>query len=173
MFLENLKANLIVIIFFGIVGFLGYWAVSSLQVDSNEFESVDRNVYPIIENNPEGYKDTNNSNSVASNTSNADTTTPTVNTSSSSENNSGLISELQKLSDDNVLMKKGSRGTRVGTVQKFLNLYNGTNATVDNDFGGTTETQLKDFQRKENLSADGQAGSGTYKKMIEWLNKQS
>ena len=69
-------------------------------------------------------------------------------------------------------MKKGSRGTRVGTVQEFLNIYNGTDSKIDNDFGATTENQIKAFQKSEGLTADGQAGPGTYKKMIEWLKKQ-
>jgi len=171
MFLENLKANLIILIFFGIVGFLGYWAVSSLQVDSKEFDSVDRNVYPILENNPEGYKDAVTAEPASVSNSRPTNPTPSV-TPTPSGNNSSIKAELQKLIDDNVLMKKGSRGTRVGTVQKFLNLYNGTDATVDNDFGTTTENQIKVFQKKEGLTADGQVGSGSYKKMIEWLNKQ-
>ncbi|HRH31623.1 MAG TPA: peptidoglycan-binding domain-containing protein, partial [Candidatus Paceibacterota bacterium] len=73
-----------------------------------------------------------------------------------------------KLIDDNVLMKKGSRGTRVGTVQKFLVEY-GIKLSIDNDYGDSVVAAVKKFQSEQKLSADGQAGPGTYKKMIEWL----
>lgn len=170
MFFETLKANLLIIIFFGAVGALAYWAVNSLQVDPEEFESQSVDVRPIIENEPTGYVDDSNTKPVTPIPPTG--ATPTSSTTPTSTGEHGeLISALQKLIDDNVLMKKGSRGTRVGTVQQFLNLYNGTDSKADNDFGATTENQIKAFQKAEGLSADGQAGPGTYKKMIEWLDK--
>jgi murein L,D-transpeptidase YcbB/YkuD len=95
----------------------------------------------------------------------ATTTTTTVN------KNQTLINELQKLVDDNVVMKLKSTGTRVGTVQKFLNLYNGTNTKIDNDYGATTVKLVTDFQKDQGLTANGEAGASTFKKMIEWLKK--
>jgi peptidoglycan hydrolase-like protein with peptidoglycan-binding domain len=85
---------------------------------------------------------------------------------------SDLISRLQDLIDDVVLMKEGSRGTRVGTVQEFLNLYNDTTGGIDNDYGPGTKSKVAAFQKAEGLSADGQAGPNTYRAMIEWLNEQ-
>lgn len=82
-----------------------------------------------------------------------------------------LISELQKLVDDNIYMKLKSRGTRVGTVQNFLNVYNKTNNKVDNDYGEGTKTRVIAFQKSVGLTADGEAGPSTFKKMIEWLQK--
>ena len=86
--------------------------------------------------------------------------------------NQTLINELQKLVDENIYMKVGSKGTRVGTVQNFLNLYNKTSKRVDNDYGNGTKTDVIGFQKKEGLTADGETGPTTYKKMIEWLKKQ-
>ena len=86
--------------------------------------------------------------------------------------NQTLINELQKLVDDNVYMKLKSNGTRVGTVQKFLNIYNKTSNRIDNDYGASTKTAIAAFQKAEGLSADGEAGPGTFKKMIDWLKKQ-
>lgn len=83
-----------------------------------------------------------------------------------------LIDDLQKLVDDNILMKEKSQGTRVGTVQTFLNLYNKTSKKVDNDYGVGTKTDIINFQKAVSLTADGQAGSSTFLKMIEWLKKQ-
>ncbi len=84
----------------------------------------------------------------------------------------GLISELEKLVADNVIMKEKSRGTRVGTLQSFLNLYNGTSKKVDNDYGKTTKADVIAFQKAVGLTADGQTGPTTYQKMIDWLKKQ-
>jgi len=83
-----------------------------------------------------------------------------------------LINKLQELVDENVLMKEKSRGTRVGTVQTFLNIYNNTSKKVDNDFGKTTKADVIAFQKKEGLTADGEAGATTFQKMIDWLKNQ-
>ena len=84
-----------------------------------------------------------------------------------------LINDLQKLVDDNVFMKEKSRGTRVGTLQTFLNIYNNTSKRVDNDYGKGTKTDIINFQKAVGLTADGEAGPSTFKKMIEWLKKQT
>lgn len=82
-----------------------------------------------------------------------------------------LLGKLQGLIDDNIQMKKGSRGTRVGTVQKFLNIYLDKQSGVDNVYGEGTIKRVKEFQSKEGIGADGFAGPNTYKKMIEVLKK--
>lgn len=82
-----------------------------------------------------------------------------------------LRDALERLITDNIYMKNGSRGTRVGTVQKFLNYYFETNKTIDNDYGPGTITDVKKFQQQEGIDADGFAGPGTYKKMIEIIEK--
>lgn len=175
MFFETLKANILIILFFGIIGFLGYWGVTSLQVDPAEFDVQSNDIRPIIENDPTGYMDDSESSPAPSSpVANPPVTTnnpPVTQTPALDGEHSELKNALQKLITDNVLMKKGSRGTRVGTIQEFLNIYNGTDSKIDNDFGATTENQIKVFQKAEGLTADGQAGPGTYKKMIDWLNK--
>jgi peptidoglycan hydrolase-like protein with peptidoglycan-binding domain len=86
--------------------------------------------------------------------------------------NQALINELQKLITDKVNMKEGSKGTRVGTVQKFLNIYNGTKNKIDNDFGATMKKVIITYHKAVGLPADGQAGASTFQKMIDWLKKQ-
>lgn len=86
--------------------------------------------------------------------------------------NQTLINELQKLINDNVLLKLKSAGTRVGTVQKFLNLYNKTSNRIDNDYGASTKAAVAAFQKAVGLKADGEAGASTFSKMIAWLKKQ-
>ncbi len=83
--------------------------------------------------------------------------------------NQTLINELQKLVDGNIYLKNKSQGPAVGTVQKFLNIYNNTSNKVDNDYGLSTFNGVKSFQKAEGLTADGEAGPGTFKKMITWL----
>ena len=176
MFLENLKSYFIILLVVGVLGVGAYWAVDSLQVDSKEFDTQKTDIRPIIVNDPTGYSP---GQGVTTSTESPTTQKPTTTTTTPAKPtvNQGVFGELksalQKLVDDNVLMKKGSRGTRVGTIQEFLNIYNGTDAKLDNDFGATTESQVKNFQKAEGLSADGQTGTGTYKKMIEWLDKQN
>lgn len=168
--MESLKANFIIFLFFVAIAAVGYWAINSLQVKPEEFDSRDQDVRPVVVNEPT--ESFNNSTDVE-----PEPTTTNTQTENETDNDtsvdifSDLKNSLQKLIDDNVLMKKGSRGTRVGTVQEFLNIYNGTDSKIDNDYGATTENLVKDFQRKEGLTVDGQAGPGTYKKMIEWLDK--
>ncbi|MFT5280691.1 MAG: hypothetical protein ACI9AR_000119 [Flavobacteriaceae bacterium] len=88
----------------------------------------------------------------------------------STEHNA-LITELDKLIDDKVVMKVGSRGTRVGTVQKFLNVFEGKDARIDNDFGNGTKASIVAFQKSAGITSDGEPGPGTYQEMIDWLQK--
>jgi len=83
-----------------------------------------------------------------------------------------LINELQKLIDNKTYLKLKSQGTAVGTVQKFLNLYNNTSTKVDNDYGVSTVTAVKNYQKAVGLTADGATGSSTYQKMITWLKSR-
>jgi murein L,D-transpeptidase YcbB/YkuD len=83
-----------------------------------------------------------------------------------------LIGRIERLIEDEVFMKVGSRGTRVGTVQEFLNIYNGTDSRIDNDYGNGTKDKVQKFQSAEGLGADGQAGPNTYNAMIDWLKEQ-
>ena len=86
--------------------------------------------------------------------------------------NQALIDELEKLVKANAYLKLGSQGGGVGSVQKFLNVYNKTSNKIDNDYGASTKTAVAAFQKKEGLTADGEVGVGTLKKMIAWLKSQ-
>lgn len=102
--------------------------------------------------------------------------TPEVETQEGELKYPDLTKEVEKLVDDfGGLMKKGSQGARVGTLQRFLNVYNGKdiNSGVDNDYGPGTAESVKKFQSAEGLGADGQAGPGTFKAMLEWLEAET
>lgn len=80
-----------------------------------------------------------------------------------------LAIKIERLITDNIFMKVGSRGTRVGTVQEFLNVFTDKNSLVDNDYGNGTKQAVLSFQEKAGLAADGLAGPATYQAMINWL----
>jgi len=82
------------------------------------------------------------------------------------------INDLQKMVDGNIYLKNKSQGPAVGTIQKFLNIYNNTNNKVDNDYGVTTSNAIKNFQKAQGLTVDGETGPNTYKKMISWLKNK-
>ena len=94
----------------------------------------------------------------------------TTQTSLSAEDTKTL-GELEKLIKDNINMKQGSAGTRVGTVQKFLNRYFDKQTAIDNGYGPTTLERVRQFQKDQGLGADGLAGPATYQKMIEVMKK--
>lgn len=93
-----------------------------------------------------------------------------VNPTDSNSGNSDLIDDLQKIVDADIIMKSGSNGTRVGSVQKFLDLYfSDKDVVADNDFGPGTTRLVKEFQTKELNGGDGRVGPNTLKEMIKWL----
>ncbi|MBV7412490.1 peptidoglycan-binding protein [Dermabacteraceae bacterium TAE3-ERU27] len=61
-------------------------------------------------------------------------------------------------------IKLGDRGEAVITVQKLL-VKNGVSLRVDGSFGATTESAVKDFQRREGLTVDGIVGDSTMKRL--------
>lgn len=53
-------------------------------------------------------------------------------------------------------LKKGSKGTAVKNLQKYLNWFDGKyKLVVDGEFGVLTETAVRDFQRRTGLEVDG------------------
>lgn len=84
-----------------------------------------------------------------------------------------LIAELESLKSKGVVLEPGDSGAAVGTIQKFLNIYNGTSGGIDNDFGPGTRKKVEAFQAKEKMTVDGGVGAGTLSKMISWLKAHS
>ena len=180
--MENFKSILFLIIILVIIVLGGYWAVSTIEPGSinverekqKELEQKNQELEKEIQE----LKDkiailehpTKEQIPVEENIEKPNTNTP--------ENNAtllkyqSLIDDLQKLIDDNIHMKEKSYGTRVGTIQTFLNIYNNTTKKVDNDYGAGTKTDVIKFQKAEKITADGEAGPSTFLKMIDWLKKR-
>ena len=66
-----------------------------------------------------------------------------------------------------MVLKLGSRGNKVKTLQEKLNLK------ADGVFGPLTEEAVKDFQRSNGLEADGIAGANTLSKLNLSVNKRN
>ncbi|MFI9345775.1 peptidoglycan-binding protein [Streptomyces sp. NPDC052773] len=56
------------------------------------------------------------------------------------------------------ILRRGSKGNAVKTLQKNLNTVLKTKLVVDGDFGPATEKAVKDFQARYRLTVDGQYG---------------
>jgi murein L,D-transpeptidase YcbB/YkuD len=183
--MENIKFILVSIITLALVALIGYWAFGALQSGTEykqtqeikklkqEKEELNEKVESLTEElavfqskYPEPTTDTEENPDTEAKEPKPEPDPKVV------YKNQTLINELQELIDDNIHMKLKSVGTRVGTVQKFLNIYNKTSNRIDNDYGNSTKTAVASFQKKEGLTADGEAGPSTFKKMIEWLKKQ-
>lgn len=55
-------------------------------------------------------------------------------------------------------LRKGSKGTHVKSLQKFLNWYGSYGLSVDGSFGTKTQTAVKAFQKATGLTVDGVFG---------------
>ena len=68
-------------------------------------------------------------------------------------------------------IRSGSRGNFVRILQYLINFY-GANLSVDGVFGGGTQRAVQEFQRQNNLTADGIVGRNTWNKLLN-LNPSS
>lgn len=188
--MENFKFILFSIIVLGLLGFAGYWAFSTIETGSThvdvqkqkELEKTNEDLTKQVADltrqisllqtaqSDQAQKD---QESLATQeapvpiiTTPIKTTTPVKTTVLKYQS---LINDLQKLVDGNIYLKLKSQGVAVGTVQKFLNIYNNTSNKIDNDYGASTVTAVKNFQKAQGITADGATGPTVYKKMIDWL----
>ena len=184
--MDTLKFTLLSIVVLGLFGFLLTWAVTHLQ--SGTDIATSQKMQQLQQENSDLTKQVANLTSKPSATESkpavstpaiqdpTPTPTPAVSASTSVQpttyKNQDLINAFQQLITDKISMKLKSNGTRVGTVQNFLNIYNNTPNKVDNSYGASTEKEVAVFQKDQGLTADGQASSSTFSKMISWLKKQ-
>jgi peptidoglycan hydrolase-like protein with peptidoglycan-binding domain len=174
--MENFKFILFSIIILTGMGLVGYWAVRTIE-PGNTYMAKQKQI-ELEEKNQELQKEIEKLKSellvlqppVQEKTIDETITETPIKTVPSKYKS--LIADLEKMVAENILMKEKSQGTRVGTLQTFLNIYNNTSKRVDNDFGAGTKTDVINFQKAEKLLADGEAGASTFQKMIDWLKKQ-
>ena len=176
--MEKLKFALISIVVLALLGLLGYWAVATIK-SGPEFTSSQKITQLQKENEDLTKQVANLTDKLATlqtqSVSKTTTTTQIISTPTTPKTtinkNQSLINELQSLVDANIFLKLKSSGASVGTVQNFLNIYNKTSNKIDNDYGANMAKAVMAFQKAQGLTADGQAGVGTFNKMISWLKK--
>lgn len=71
------------------------------------------------------------------------------------------------------LLKYGSRGNQVKTVQEMLNTAGGYNLTADGIYGDNTLQAVKDYQQKNGLDVDGIVGDKTLKELLNNNNNNA
>lgn len=175
--MEKLKFVLFSIVTLTLVGIVGYWSVTTIQ--SGTEYVADKKIKQLEQENKDLKIEVKKfTDELVVLQSKLDKLTPSVIKEPEiiSYKYQNLIDELQKLIDGNIVLKGKSRGVSVGTVQKFLNIYNNTSTKVDNDYGGGTVNRVKVFQKdleNSELNANGEAGKDTFNAMIDWLKKQS
>lgn len=74
---------------------------------------------------------------------------------------------------DSSILKMGSNGSAVKTLQKNLNALIKAKLTVDGEFGTATYNAVIKFQTKYKLTADGIVGENTQKKINSLLKKKN
>ena len=72
-----------------------------------------------------------------------------------------LLAVLLPLAVDAAVLKKGSKGDEVVTLQKKLKQWGYYDGAVDGIFGSGTQKAVQYFQRKNGLTADGIVGTKT------------
>lgn len=174
--MEKVRFVLFSIVVLSLIGILGFWSIKTLQSGSEH--STSQKIKQLEQENKDLKNELEDSNAkleelipkeaVEESVPEEDTKLDQPTT----YKYQNLIDELEKLVTDGVVMKLKSSGTRVGTVQNFLNIYNKTSNRIDNDYGASTQKAVTAFQKAVGLKATGEAGVTTFNKMIDWLKKQ-
>ncbi len=171
--MEKFKFILFSIVVLSLLGFLGYWSVFTLQ--SGAEYALSQKVKQLEKENEDLKVE------VKKLADGQEVSSPKLEESAPSVEKDGevtvhkyqtLIDEFQKLINNKVFLKLKSRGSNVGVAQKFLNIYNNTSNKIDNDYGADTMKAMAVFQKDVGLNADGEAGSDTFNKIIDWLKEQ-
>lgn len=64
------------------------------------------------------------------------------------------------------LLKRGSKGPEVKTLQRLLNAVNNAGLEVDGDFGTATRNAVITYQASRGLGADGECGAKTWERIL-------
>lgn len=65
------------------------------------------------------------------------------------------------------MIKSGSRGAQVRTLQRLLNAILKAGLDVDGDFGPATKTALVAYQSARGLEVDGICGPASWKRLLK------
>lgn len=76
------------------------------------------------------------------------------------------MEEVNKVTVELSVLKKGSKGEQVKTLQILLNAF-GNNLTVDGDFGSRTNSALRSYQKANKLEVDGICGKNSWNSLLK------
>lgn len=151
---------------------LGYWSYRTIDFTPSESDSADTVPQVLVQAQPIESTDVETSHPAEQ------TPKPPVETPKPAEDVSqkpipakyaDLGARLSKLISDKIVMKDTSYGTRVGTIETFMNVYDGGNTKVVNKYSSELITRVKKFQTEMKIQSDGLGDPETYQKMIDWL----
>lgn len=75
--------------------------------------------------------------------------------------------------NQSVLLKNGSRGSEVETLQRILKKLDLYDGFIDGHFGGGTQSAVVHYQRSESLTADGIVGKSTIQSLNSYVSTLS
>jgi murein L,D-transpeptidase YcbB/YkuD len=96
-------------------------------------------------------------------------TTPSTSSGQASSSQVTLSDNLNTMISNKVLLKLGSKGTNVGYVEQFMNLYFKKNLAIDNTFDKVLKSNVTTFQKQNKISQTGSVGTSTLQMMVLWL----
>ena len=180
--MNELKYQITQIFFLVLLGFGAYWAFTNIDdgitysrdetVTVMDNDQLPDEIVNVIENEnivsagSEVIVDESNQNALIGIDSSEEEPSESLDTL-----NEEIILEIQELEEENIILSSGSSGSRVGVVQRFLDIYfSDRNITIDNDYGPTTTRLVREFQVSELGGGDGRVGPNTLNAMLEWLN---
>lgn len=74
---------------------------------------------------------------------------------------------LKTVNIELTILKKGTISSEVKTLQRLLNGIQSSGLSVDGNFGSKTQTAVKVFQKRNNLTVDGIVGLNTWSKLLK------
>lgn len=164
-----MKSFIATIVVLAIVGFLGYYAFTTLQTGSEFAQRQEQNVVQEEQEIEEILLSEIEEEFISEEVEEELTPEQPEDTGGAFAD---LKNDLQKLLDQKAVLEPGDSGAAVLTIQKFLNIYDEElNLAQDRDFGSSTRSVVEKFQKDNNLYVDGGIGPKTLQKMIDFLEK--
>lgn len=80
--------------------------------------------------------------------------------------NGSKSKDEEEVNDEMSLLKRGSKGAEVKTLQRLLNAVCDANLEIDGDFGTATRNAVIAYQSSRGLDADGECGPRTWDKLL-------
>ena len=92
-----------------------------------------------------------------------------VATASVSSTSTSLSTNLSSMISNKILLKLGNKGTNVGYVEQFMNLYLKKNLVIDDTFDKILKANIITFQKQNKIAQTGTVGPTTLQTMVLWL----